>query len=185
MTHNREQNPRRPAGVAPMPAAYRPPLVRDRAGLLREVRAAWEELDGVVRGLSKSEFARQVPDLGEGANTWTVKDVVAHLAAWRRNAARVATLQRLPTARRINALPGAVLGLRTHDFNADLLRHWQRRSAAEVLEEHRESFETLLAALDRVPEERLLFRKRSVLWLTPAIGHPRVHLLDIRAALEG
>mgnify|MGYP003622947788 CR=1 FL=1 len=185
MTRIREPNPGRPASVAPMPAAYRPRLVRDRAGLVREVRAAWEELDGVVRGLSESELDRQVPGLGEGADTWTVKDVVAHLAAWRRNAARVATLQALPTARRLNALPGAVLGLRTPDFNADLLRRWRSRTAAEVLEEHRESFETLVAALDRVPEERLLIRKRSVLWLTPAIGHPRVHLGDIRAAIEG
>ena len=184
MTGNRELDPGKPASVAPMPVAYRPPLVRDRAGLVSAVRAAWEELDGVVRGLSESELNRQVPGLGEGADSWTVKDVVAHLSAWRRNAARVAALQALPTARRINALPGAVLGLRTPDFNAELLRRWRSRTAAEVLEEHRDSFESMVAAIDRVPEERLLIRKRSVLWLTPAIGHPRVHLGDIRAALE-
>ena len=73
----------------------------------------------------------------------------------------------------------------TPDFNADLLRQWRSRSAVEVLEEHRESFETLVAAVERVPEDRLLMRKRSVLWLTPAIGHPRVHLVEIRTALEG
>ena len=163
--------------------AYVPPLVRDREGLMREVRASWDELDGVVRGLSDADFRRRVPGMGEGADTWTVKDVVAHLAAWRRNAERVAALQSRRPSRRLNAFPGAVLGLRTGEFNAALLERWQDRSIDEVLMEHRQSFRALMSAVEALPVDRLLSRKRTVLWLTPVIGHPRSHLPDIRAAL--
>jgi hypothetical protein len=170
----------RPLPLVDVPAAYRPPLVRDRAGLMREIESRWRELDGVVRALDASALDRQVPGMGEGAATWTVKDVIAHLAAWRRNAAKVAALQAEPDAEPVNNFPGRVLGFRTDDFNAQLLAEWRDRPGPVVLEEHQASYEALVQALAAVPEPRLVIRKRSALWLTPAIGHPRVHLADLR-----
>ncbi|MFN2462970.1 MAG: maleylpyruvate isomerase N-terminal domain-containing protein [Candidatus Dormibacteria bacterium] len=170
--------------VEDLPAPYRPPVVRDRAGIYAEVEAAWEELDSFVATLQVTDFDRTVPGLGEGADSWTIKDVIAHLAAWRRNGARVAALQAEAGALPVNAFPGSLLGVKTHEFNARLLTDWRKRPLEDVLREHRDSHAALRTALDAVPEAHLMDGEHAVLWLTPAIGHPRLHLADLRRALE-
>jgi hypothetical protein len=173
----------RPPRLADILPAYRPPLVRDRARLLAVIEQAWEELDGVVRGLDENALMGRVPGLGEGADSWAVKDVLVHLAAWKRNAAEIARRQADPRAPAVNGFPGQVLGFKTDQFNARLMAGSRDRAAGDALVEHRAAHRELLAALQEVPEHRLLRRGRSVLWLTPAIGHPAVHLVDLRRAL--
>jgi hypothetical protein len=170
----------RPPRLADILPAYRPPLVRDRAGLQAVIDRAWDELDGLVRGLDEKALMARVPGLGEGADSWAVKDVLVHLAAWKRNAAAIAIRQADPRAPAVNGFPGQVLGFKTDQFNAELMAGSRRMAAREAVVEHRAAHRDLLSALAKVPEERLLRRGRSVLWLTPAIGHPAVHLGDLR-----
>ncbi|HEV1998022.1 MAG TPA: maleylpyruvate isomerase N-terminal domain-containing protein [Candidatus Dormibacteraeota bacterium] len=165
-----------------VPEKYLPLLVRDRAGLMAEIDTAWRALDGFVGDLSRAQWSAVIPGLGEGAATWRVKDAVAHLAAWRRNAAKVARLQ-AAAGRHIHDFPGATLGFRASDFNAQLLRDWHGRSREEVLAEHRAAHSDLLATLPLVSDHLLLRRKRSPLWLTPALGHTYDHLTDLMRAL--
>ncbi len=161
---------------------YRPLLVRDRAGLLDEIDAAWSSLDGIVRELTADRWHAVIPGAGEGAETWTVKDAVAHLAAWKRNAARAAALQ-ASRSRHVHAFPGMVLGFRTAEFNEQLLRDWRDRPVDAVLAEHRAAHAALLSAVEGVPDRLLVRRKRSPLWLTPALGHTHDHLAQLRRAL--
>jgi len=170
--------------VDDLPEPYRPPLVRDRAGLLAAITDTWSELETFVNGLTEHEFGLRTPGLGEGADVWTVRDVVVHLAAWRRNVSRVAELQAAPNAQRLNDFPGTILGFETHPFNAALLREWRDSPLSAVLDEHRASYTEMVRALELVPERNLLLRGRSVLWLTPGMGHAHLHLLDLRAAVS-
>ena len=174
---------RRPAiRLTDVPQKYIPPLVRDRATLMAEIETAWGELDGIVGALSEQQWASVLPGSGEGTATWTVKDAVAHLAAWRRNAAQVARMQ-VGRAAHIHAFPGGALGFRVSEFNEQLLRDWHNRSVEEVRAEHRAAHHDLVKALLLVPDALLLRRKRSPLWLTPALGHTTDHLADLKRAL--
>jgi hypothetical protein len=144
------------------------------------IDATWDELDGFVRGLDETALLTRVPGLGEGADTWAVKDVLTHIAAWKRNAAEVARRQADARTRPVNGFPGQVLGFRTDAFNADLITRTRDRPAREAVVDHRAAHREALGALAEVADNRLLSRGRSRLWLTPMIGHPAVHLVDLR-----
>lgn len=175
-------NPRmaRPLRLADINPAYRPPLLRHRQNLVAEIERVWEEFDAYVRRLDPTRLAAAVPGPGEGADEWTVRDVLVHLAAWKRNSAAIARLQADPGQAAANAFPGRLLNFKTDEFNAAVLQRWREAATPAILEEHRSAHADLLTAIADVPEARLFRRGRTVLWLTPALGHTSVHLADLR-----
>src|SRR2546430_16704437 len=57
----------------------------EKAELLQEIERSWASLDDLVAGLSEPELTRH------GSDGWSVKDHLAHLAAW--NLSLVALLE--------------------------------------------------------------------------------------------
>ena len=85
------------------------------------------------------------------AGHWSVKDIVAHLTGWRkRNAARLQAAQRGEP----DVPPPWPAHLHTDDeINAWIYDANRGRSVDEVLDESRQVFQQLLAAIEGLPEE--------------------------------
>jgi hypothetical protein len=119
-----------------------------RAELLAELKSeqeAWERLLGEI-----GEDRMEEPGV---AGAWSIKDIVAHLAAWRRR-----TVGRLEAAARSQPEPA-------HEWPADLkeddeINAWfherdRKKSVREVLSESRRVFEQLVAAIKKLPQDAL------------------------------
>jgi hypothetical protein len=119
-----------------------------RAELLAELNAEqqnWERLLGEI-----GEDRMDEPGV---AGAWSIKDIVAHLTAWRRR-----TVRRLEAA--ATGLPEPA-----HDWPVDLheddeINAWfhQRdrgQSVRETLAESRRVFEQLASAVEKMPEDKL------------------------------
>jgi hypothetical protein len=123
------------------------------------------------------------------AGEWSIKDVVAHLTAWRRR-----TVGRLEAAARGQPEPA-------HEWPADLrdddeINAWfhardRDKSVPEVLSEARRVFQQLVSAVEKLPED-VLDHPERLPWLqgTPVSGaaffvhfHDE-HEADMRAFLS-
>jgi hypothetical protein len=160
-------------------------VAMSRIGLLEEIDAGWRKLDEVVSALSPDDLARKLTSRDPEDPTWTIADAVLHIAAWKRNGARVARLQEEAASEPVDAYPPQVLGIDTRAFNDALVQDRSlSREQAEVLAEHRSAHAAILEALAPLPDERLLLDCRPRLWLAPVTWHPNHHLTrDILATL--
>ena len=156
-----------------------------RAALVDEIDAGWQRLDKVVSALSPADLTRKLTSRDPEDPAWTIADAVLHIAAWKRNGARVARLQAEAGSKPVDAYPPQVLGIDTRAFNDALVRdRSQSREQAPVLREHRTAHAEMLAALVPLRDERLLLDGRPRLWLAPVTWHPNHHLTrDILATL--
>ncbi len=101
------------------------------------------------------------------AGDWSIKDVVAHLTGWRRR-----TVGRLQAAQRgePDTPPPWPAQLQTDDeINAWIYAASQGRSVRDVLDESRDVFQQLLAAVEGLPDHVLEDVQRYMPWLE---GHP-------------
>jgi len=150
-----------------------------------EIEARWARLDGVVSALSAAALTRKLTSRDPEDPSWTIADAVLHIAAWKRNGARVARLQVEPGSEPVDAYPPQVLGIDTRAFNDALVQDRSRsRELGAVLAEHHSAHTEMLEALAPLPAERLLLDGRPRLWLAPVTWHPTQHLTqDILATL--
>jgi hypothetical protein len=87
------------------------------------------------------------------AGPWSVKDIVAHLAGWRRR-----TVGRFQAALRGEADPPPPwpAHLKTDDeINAWIYEQSRERSARQVLDDSEQLFQELVAAMEGIPEAEL------------------------------
>jgi len=128
-----------------------------RAELVQQLNSeqeAWESLLGQI-----GEDRMEEPGI---AGEWSIKDIVAHLTAWRRR-----TVGRLEAAARGQAEPA-------HEWPADLreddeINAWfherdRNKSVREVLSESRRVFEQLVAVIEKFPEDALDHLDRFPWW---------------------
>ena len=117
----------------------------DLLGQLRSENEGWEAL--------LAEIGEDRMDEPGVAGAWSIKDIVAHLAAWRRR-----TVGRLEAVARGQAEP-------EHEWPADLheddeINAWfherdRNKSVRETLAESRRVFEQLASAIGKLPEDAL------------------------------
>ncbi|HZU76974.1 MAG TPA: maleylpyruvate isomerase N-terminal domain-containing protein, partial [Dehalococcoidia bacterium] len=124
------------------------PFTPRRVELVERIRRSHENLDRLCDGLSKEQMARPGP---EG---WSVKDHLAHLAAWEQGIA--ALLQSRPR----HAAMGIDRALwETHDtdaINAVLHERDRDRTVAEVRSAVDAAGQDLVAALGRLDDGDLV-----------------------------
>jgi uncharacterized damage-inducible protein DinB len=124
--------------------------VPSKAGLLRHIAESRARLDDIVSPLSEPELTEP------GDEGWSVKDHLAHLAAWEES------LLALLEGRDRDAalgLPPATLeaGNRDVDWvNARIFEQNQEKPLDQVLEEYRASHARVLAAIGRLSDADLL-----------------------------
>jgi hypothetical protein len=121
-------------------------LIRD----LEEENKRWEAL---LAGIGEGRM-----DQPGVAGHWSIKDIVAHLMSWRRR-----TVARLQAAARGEQEPPPYwpANLQTDDeINAWFYEANHGRSVQEVLNDSRQIFEQLAAAIRALPEDTLMDPKR-------------------------
>ena len=146
-----------------------------REQVIQRTIQEFENLDGLVNNLNDEDWNRQVAR-PETKDTWTVKDVLAHITYWKADKLRNIKGQPRPPDER---------GLNLTDWNRLIYERWKDRSPQEVLAWHRQVQEDVLAALQDQPEEWFNARERRPEWPRELDGHSSDHRLkDIEKALK-
>lgn len=144
----------------------------------RDGRAGWEAL--LVRVPIERVTERGVK------GKLSIKDIVAHLAAWERHATE--RLHGHALGKELEPLPptGMTWWEYEHAFNARVYELWRDRSWEEVRTEADRAYREFLAAADTLPEE-VLFALEHPGWQTVAFNG-YLHYLDftdhVRAWLQ-
>ena len=119
-----------------------------RADLLAELNSEYEAWEGLLAQIGEDRM--EEPGV---AGSWSIKDVIAHLTAWRRR-----TVGRLESVARGQPEPA-------HEWPADLheddeINAWfhardRGKSVREVLSESRSVYQQLVSAIQKLPENSL------------------------------
>lgn len=110
--------------------------------LLEQIAASRSALDRLVAALSPDDLER-ADDAG-----WTVKDQLAHVAAWEK--ILLATLRGQDRGAPVGIPPGASLSI--DEINAHILERSRRQPASEVLVDYRRSHNELMAELSQLSD---------------------------------
>jgi hypothetical protein len=138
--------------------------------LIQQVERGFQELLQAVEGLSQ-EAATRV-----WYGSWSVRDILAHIAGWHRE--MTAVLERV--ARGERPVPEGVDYSDADAWNARFAQAQAHTPWPQMLQELQASKEAFLAAARQVPEER--FEEGRVAYRVlhnSAIDHYREHLPDI------
>lgn len=145
----------------------------------------WRRLNSILEGLSSEEMERPAFDPEFGTDLWTVKDLLVHMAGWKRNVVKVIDkLHSDPSSVPAVGTPDEILEIDYERFNRDMHEQWAARPVSDALAEHREAHEQLRASLDSLPPEAIPLPSSRNIWPYPAIWHVKLHRLDIIDALE-
>ncbi len=128
------------------------PRPKTRAELLAREAADWAELTGTWRGLPAAALTQP----GAAGPTWSVKDVMNHVAAWQEAALRI--IPEYLAGRR------ATLGRSTDRFNAEQRATDEGRSLAASRRRLNASRRALVALLAAIPDEALLDPAGRINW---------------------
>jgi DinB family protein len=136
-----------------------------RASVLKRAAAEYQALDAIVRRLRPADFRRYVFD-ERAPVRWTVKDVIAHVTAWKLRDVRRISRDRSP--------------LKTYEApyddlaNRRIYERSHRTPATTIVSEHRAAHRKMLKALREAPAERFATR-RSPYWPADLVGHVGSH----------
>lgn len=148
------------------------------------IEREWVRLNEVLGSLTPEQVARPAFDPEFGGAPWTVKDLLVHIAAWKRNMIRVIDMLRAdPTSVPSAGTPDEILDIDFEAFNREQQARWASCSLQDALEEHRAAHAGLVAALGSIPAELIPEPTSRNIWPYPAIWHTRMHRLDISDAL--
>ena len=128
----------------------------DRDALIRHIRAAHAPIEAALTSLDDDAMRGDAA----GMPGWTRKDVLAHVEAWTRHATAVVDGVRTG----VGPYPDDGEAWDLDAFNARVLAENRDRDPGEVRGGEASSFESLLAALEHVPESAL-FADSPVPWL--------------------
>lgn len=163
-------------------ASMDPTPPQSKADLTQRMRAGSEALEAVIAGASQAAL------VAPGPEGWSVKDHVAHLAAWRRKT--LAALAGRPEHEALGVDQALYESGDEEGINAALQRQAQGISLAEALADYRKVTAELLRFVEDLPEERLLgpYRPKdpqSTLRIIDAIpGNSYEHDLEHRPWIE-
>lgn len=124
-------------------------LPRDKADLMARIRREWATLEQVIAGLSEAHLA------AAEADSWAVKDHLAHLIAWQQWLLRH-HLRGEPDYVVMGVDAKTLETSDTDELNDIIYRRNRDRSGSEVLAELRESHAQVVATLDEMPFEAML-----------------------------
>ncbi len=139
-----------------------------RASVTKRAQAEYRALDAIVRRLHPADFARYA--MREGAPVrWTVKEVIAHITAWKLRDVRRLSHDRGPV--KANEAP---YGGDVDSVNARIHSRARRTSARTVVAEHRAAHRAALKALRDAPAEDFA-KGHAATWPYDLVGHVAAH----------
>ena len=143
-------------------------MTHTRASVIARVEMEYRALDAVVKRLTPADFRR--PAMREEAPIrFTVKDVLAHITAWKWRQVRVVTRDKSPL-RPYEPPKTKAIG----ETNAGIYRRSHRTPARTIVAEHRAAHRAMLKALRAAPAESFA-KQRSAQWPFDAVGHVEEH----------
>ena len=162
--------------------AAAPLLPKDKADLLARIQREWSALMHTIEALTAGKMT--IP----GTGGWSVKDNLAHLAAWEQFMLRC-HLQGEPPHETLQIDKTTFEGLDENGVNAVLYERNKDRSAADVLDGLKRSHEQIQAALERIPFADLMKphyaddpeQRPLISWV---IGNTYDHYQEHRRAIE-
>ncbi|GAB4333322.1 MAG: hypothetical protein Kow0010_19660 [Dehalococcoidia bacterium] len=110
--------------------------------LLEQIATSRSALDRLVAGLSPRDFERT------DAAGWTVKDQLAHIAAWER--ILMAVLRGEDRGAPVGLAPGEAFSI--DEINAHILERSRHQPLSEVLADYRRTHAELLSELDQLSD---------------------------------
>jgi uncharacterized protein (TIGR03083 family) len=147
--------------------------LQDKAAFVERVHSARAELNQVLSGMTEEQLTR-----GATVGDWSIKDVIAHLAAWTGTAAMA--VERALRGERVGPLiTGSV-----DEWNARRVDERRRLPLVDVVQEFNETYDRLLAALESAPDDAIPLgpsgwdQSARLWWVTE---HDREHLDALRA----
>ncbi len=139
-----------------------------RASVIRRVEAEYRALDRIVKQLTPADL-RKPAMRDEAPIRFTVKDVLAHITAWKWRQVRVVLNDKSPLRPYEPPKTGAI-----KDTNAGIYRRSHRTPASTILAEHRAAHRAMLKALRAAPPGYFA-KQRSAQWPFDAVGHVEEH----------
>lgn len=109
---------------------------------LERIRAARGELNESISGLSEDQMTQDLV-----TPEWTMKDMLAHIAAWQGEAALA--VERLARGETV----GPLINESVDDWNAARVNERRRLPLVDVMEEFTSGYDRLLTALGAWPED--------------------------------
>ena len=140
---------------------------------LERMRAGRADLNEAISNLTEEQMSQDLV-----ASEWTVKDILAHLAAWQ-GETRLAIL-RAEAGEEV----GPIINESVDEWNAARVNERRRLPLVDVMQEFHAVYDELMAALARLPEDKaplgpaVGMRQRRLWWLT---DHDREHVEVIQA----
>jgi hypothetical protein len=123
----------------------------NRTQLIHKINTTWSTFAESFAGLSESQLMQ--PGV---VDSWSVKDIIAHVTAWEEEA-----LKYLPLVSQGGRLPRyADMYGGIDAFNAQTIQHSRTLSLADVLRQFTETHQRLIDYLHSVPEELLTTETR-------------------------
>jgi hypothetical protein len=119
-----------------------------RADLVAALNSEYESWEGLLARIGEDRM--EEPGV---AGSWSIKDVIAHLTAWRRR-----TVGRLESVARGQPEPAQEWPADLHEddeINAWFHARDRGKSVREVLAESRRVFQQLVSAIEKLPEDFL------------------------------
>ena len=140
----------------------------------------YQRLNNVLDNLSPDAMERPAFDPEFGSAPWTVKDLLVHMAAWKRNATRVLEMVKAdPSSVPAAGTPDEILDIDVDTFNRETYERWRESPLDEALAEHRAAHQELMSALESLPSEQIPQPTSRNIWPYPAIWHVKMHRMDI------
>lgn len=130
---------------------------RDKAEQLERIDEAWLRLNGFIESLTPAQLAGPTDAAG-----WTVKDHLAHLAAWERGL--VFLLQRQPRHEGMGVEESVYLGEDLDALNEAIRQTTVNTPIDEVIADLRATHEQLRAMIVAMPDEDF---RRPYSWFLP------------------
>ena len=116
------------------------------------IQREWRRLNETLDSLTPGQMEQPAFDPEFGGAPWTVKDLLVHIAAWKRNTIRVIELVRAdPGSVPGSGTPDEILEIDFESFNAEQQARWASCLLDDALIEHRAAHDELLAALASIP----------------------------------
>lgn len=148
------------------------------------IEREYQRLNDVLKDLSPETMERPAFDPEFGSAPWTVKDLLVHMAAWKRNAIRVLEMVKSdPSSVPSAGTPDEILDVDVDEFNRETYERWKERSLEEALAEHRAAHQELVSRLESLSPEQIPQPTSRNIWPYPAIWHVKMHRMDIVDAI--
>lgn len=158
-------------------------LPENKGDLLARIQREWDTLLSVIGQITMEQMA--VP--GEGG--WSIKDNLAHLAAWERFMHQH-YLGDVPAHEAMGFEEGIYQALDEDGQNAILFERNRQRSSQEILAEFHQTHEQAMDVLEQMPFADLLKPRvakdpESGAVLNWVVGNTYEHFLEHRYTIEG